>query len=79
MPGRGRHVGVDALLPASARRQVPSVNHMQPDATGPAGMAAQPADPQGRSCNHGVQGIPSPAVVSSEIGDLAGTLSSKSH
>lgn len=24
MPGRGRHVGVDALLPASARRQVPS-------------------------------------------------------
>jgi hypothetical protein len=66
---------------AAARQRsqtVPSVNHRQPDATGPAGMAAQPADPQGRSSNHGVQGIPSPAV-SSEIGNLAGTLSSESH
>jgi hypothetical protein len=61
--------------PAAANKSHPST--MQPDATGPAEMAAQPADPQGRSCNHGVQGTPSPAVVSSEIGDFAGTLSSQ--
>jgi hypothetical protein len=59
--------GLDALLPAPARarsKRLPSGHHARQTRRSPAEMAAQPADPHGRSCNHGVQGmLVSPAMV----------------